>query len=269
MFRRLWQGCRSPQLTSRLRYNTAGDVRLKGVGPSRLLPPTRSWIRYGDGARKDHRRPAMLLAGIYGPIFLSIALLVTDETLDWPTRSQIGMQVVQSVVGQPDHESKTHNFWSLGPALLKEYVGSTGEIEYHNHYGTSDQDGAGDVVGNNHYRALRPTEESGMEDQLDVRLMTAPDPDHPGGTVVLCQVAVATAEEEPEDYVALHGGWAEDVAYSLFPAFERFAGSLPGPARGVMLVLYPQGNWYCLYWDGKRWLNLLFLEWQTAASMGL
>jgi hypothetical protein len=181
-------------------------------------------------------------------VFLSIALLVTDESLDWSTRQSAATQVVQEITGAPDHATQLHNFWAVGPALLQAHAGA-------------------DAVRHHAASTVRPTDDSGLADELEVRLMTAPDPEIPGTTLMLCQAAFVR-EEEPDFYVATHHDRMLDAAMALIPALEDFAKGY-APARGAMLVLYPDGNWYCLYFDGCRWLNMIFLEWQTAETMGL
>jgi hypothetical protein len=191
------------------------------------------------------RQPVVLRSGIYGTIYLSIALLVTDEQLDWTTRQSAGMEAVHEVTHAETHEEQLKRFWALGPALLKAHSGK-------------------DVQ---HHEPIQPTEDSGLADDLEVRLMTVPDPETPGATLVLCQAAFVD-EEEPEFYVATHYDRMSDAAHSLFPDFEKFAKSY-NSAKGALLIIHPDGNWYCLYYDGHRWLNMIFLEWQTAASIGL
>ncbi|KAI4596829.1 hypothetical protein KJ359_005173 [Pestalotiopsis sp. 9143b] len=188
---------------------------------------------------------AALRSGTYGTIFLSIALLVTDETLDWPTRQSLGIQAVDDVLNAETHEQQLEAFWILGEALLKAHSGTTPDF----------------------HEPIRPEEESGLADDLVVRLMTVPDPETPGKNLVLCQAAFID-EEDPEFYVATHSDRMADAAHSLFSGFEEFAKSHDA-SKGAMLIVHPGGSWYCLYYDGHRWLNLIFLEWQTAASIGL
>lgn len=220
----------------------------------------------GSSSTARAAAPILLRSGIYGTVYLSIALLVTDESLDWGTRQSAATQVVQDVTGAPDHETQLRNFWALGPALLQAHAGG-GSVGG----GGGDDDGANgtatEVVVRHHEGGLQPAADSGFEGELDVRLMTAPDPETPGGTLVLCQAAFMR-EEEPEFYVATHHDRMLDAAMALIPSFEDFARTCAAPTRGAMLVLYPDGNWYCLYFDGRRWLNMIFLEWQTAETMG-
>lgn len=187
----------------------------------------------------------VLRSGIYGTIYLSIALLVTDESLDWATRQNVGIEAVQEITHAESHEEQLDRFWALGPALLKAHSGQDAE----------------------HHEPLKPSEESGLAEDLVVRLMTAPDPEVPGQNLVLCQAAFVE-EEVPDFYVATHSDRMSDAAHSLFPEFEQFTKD-HNATKGALLIIHPDGNWYCLYYDGKRWLNMIFLEWQTAASMGI
>ncbi|KAH6658511.1 hypothetical protein BKA67DRAFT_656701 [Truncatella angustata] len=187
----------------------------------------------------------VLRSGFYGTIYLSIALLVTDETLDWTTRQNVGIEAVQEITRAETHEEQLKRFWALGPALLKAHTGT--DVQHHD--------------------PIQPTEDSGLEEDLEVRTMTAPDPESPGTDLLLCQAAFVH-EEEPEFYVSTHHNRMADAAHSLSPGFEEFARS-QNVKKGALLLIHPDGNWYCLYYDGRRWLNMIFLEWQTAESMGL
>ncbi|KAI1848614.1 hypothetical protein JX266_005473 [Neoarthrinium moseri] len=240
MFRGLWKGWRSLP-SAQARFNSTPNQSQFRANVIRLLR--------NNGARSLAARPrpknsSVLYANIYGSIYLSIALLVTDDSLDWLTRRHAGVEAVQEITLAKDFATKTKNFWALGPALLHAYSGK--DVEHH--------------------EGLQPTEESGMVDELEVRLMTVPDPDDSDTTLFLCQ-ATFKSEAEPEFYVATRSNRMEDAAYSLMPSVDK-VNQQHLAARGLLLLLYPDGSFHCLYYDGRRWLNLLFLEWQTAESMG-
>ncbi|KAK7911181.1 hypothetical protein PG985_013662 [Apiospora marii] len=204
--------------------------------------------RHGAGPK-----PRVLRAHIYGTLFLSVALLVPDESMDWDARSELGIKTVQDILRPATYAEKKHEFMMTGAALLALYSGGQ----------------ADDVQV--HETPLVATAESQMEGHLQNLVLTAPDPEVPGGTLVLCQ-SVFVDDHEPEFYVSTHGSMNNDAAEALIPPFEEFARTLRaaggGPVRGAMLLLEASGSWKCIYWDGKRWFNLIFLEWQTAESMG-
>lgn len=197
------------------------------------------------------RKPTMLLAHVYGTLYLSIALLVTDESLSWDARCALGIETVQAVLRLATYEERKAEFMLTGVALLAAFSGLVPEqLQAHDSF------------------AVSP--ESGMTGELQSWVTTAPDPEVKGGTLLLCQ-GVFASDDEPELYVSTHGSMNNDAAEALMPPFEAFARSLEaqgGPVRGALMVLQPSGDWKCIYWDGKRWFNLIFLEWQTAESLG-
>ncbi|KAK8040983.1 hypothetical protein PG994_013990 [Apiospora phragmitis] len=196
-------------------------------------------------------KPTILRAHIYGTLFLSIALLVPDESLSWDERSELGIKTVQDVTSPASYAEKKAEFMKTGAALLSMFSGGGSEVvQVH--------------------EPLAATAESQLDGgQLENWVMTAPDPEVAGGTLVVCQ-SVFAADDEPDFYVSTHGSMNNDAAEALIPAFEAFAATLRprGPVRGAMMLIQASGDWKCIYWDGKRWFNLIFLEWQTAESMG-
>ncbi|KAK8110234.1 uncharacterized protein PG998_006691 [Apiospora kogelbergensis] len=182
----------------------------------------------------------MLLAHVYGTLYLSIALLVTDESLSWDARCALGIETVQAVLRLATYEERKAEFMLTGVALLAAFSGLVPEqLQAHDGF------------------AVSP--ESQMTGELQSWVTTAPDPEVKGGTLLLCQ-GVFASDDEPELYVSTHGSMNNDAAEALMPPFEAFARSLE--AQGG------RGDWKCIYWDGKRWFNLIFLEWQTAESLG-
>ncbi|KAK6849310.1 hypothetical protein PG995_013143 [Apiospora arundinis] len=222
-----------------------------------IQPPQSSSKQQHQGHNRSHHagttsaRPTVLKAHVYGTLFLSIALLVTDESIDWDRRIELGIDMVQNVTSPPTYAGKKLEFEIVGAGLLSLFSGAGPDtLQLH--------------------EGLTATAESQMADQLENWVMTAPDPDVEGGTLILCQ-SVFVGEDEPDFYVSTHGSMNNDAAEALMPPFEEFAATLKakgGPVRGALLLLQASGDWKCIYWDGKRWFNLIFLEWQTAESMG-
>ncbi|KAK8135641.1 hypothetical protein PG984_003581 [Apiospora sp. TS-2023a] len=231
--------------------NAALQQQKLHIRPPQGIPrqcPSQHRSRHGASPK-----PTVLRAHIYGTLFLSIALLVPDESLTWDARCELGIKTVQDIVRPATYAEKKHEFMMTGAALLALYSGGQ----------------ADDVQV--HEQPLVATAESQMEGQLQNLVLTAPDPEVKGGTLVLCQ-SVFLDDHEPEFYVSTYGSMNNDAAEALIPPFEDFARKLQaaggGPVRGAMLLLQASGDWKCIYWDGKRWFNLIFLEWQTAESMG-
>ncbi|KAI0836973.1 hypothetical protein F5Y06DRAFT_98001 [Hypoxylon sp. FL0890] len=243
MFRRLWAGPRGPA-TNRLSFTY------------RLWPRQQShqsfFTRRAPAAhrsRPHQSQPRILQAaqrGIYGSIFMSIAMLVTDKSLDYSERQELALKTVYDIITEADEEKKIKRYWETGLQLLAQYSGA--EIEHHGR--------------------LHPDPEAGWSDEeLVTWLMSAPDPDYPGWTFVLCQ-ALLRDPSPAEVYIALHGNRATDATEALLPAFEEFASARDGPVRGVVLLMQPDGDWKSVYFDGKRWINVVYLEWQTPATLG-
>lgn len=177
---------------------------------------------------------------------MSVALLVTDTTLDIRERQALALKTVYDIINEKDEATKLKRYWDTGLWLLEIYSGA--EVEHHG--------------------PLPPVKDSGWtDDELETRLMTAPDPDFEG-TFVFCQALLFVEEEETDVYLAQNGNRVTDATEALLPTFEAFARDCGGPVRGVILLVQPDGDWKSVYFDGKRWINVVYLEWQTPASLG-
>lgn len=177
---------------------------------------------------------------------MSIAMLVTDENMSYPERQELALKTVYNIIFEQDEEAKLKRYWETGRWLLATYSGT--EVQDHGYLQAAPDSGWGD-------------------DDLEARLMTTPDPDFPGTTFIFCQ-AVLYDFEPSEVYIAQHGNRATDAAEAMLSAFESFARHQEGPVRGVILLMQPNGDWKSLYFDGKRWINVVYLEWQTPATLG-
>ncbi|KAI1075945.1 hypothetical protein F5B20DRAFT_557629 [Whalleya microplaca] len=232
MFRRFWAGPRCPA------FNFPAYFRPRPQSQPcfthRLAGPR-------HGPRGHTPQPKVLKAGIYGTIYISIALLMTNESLDWETRSRIAIDEVEKVMSAQDTETKTKRYWELAPRLLKRWSGAK-------------------VVRHDRLRGVDP--ESPW--QVEIRMMTTKDPDKPGGTFVLCQGLIV----DPANPNAYFWDFRK-VTEPLLPAFETFAKKYGPDTRGALLIYQPNGGFQTVYFDGKRAFNVAFLEWQTAASIGL
>ncbi|RWA11540.1 hypothetical protein EKO27_g3581 [Xylaria grammica] len=250
MLRQLGVGCRNPahSLASRLFRSPRPQSRLSWqrhfFSQSRIPrqaprsgPQTNYHRQNGNGARQLH-------AGIYASVCVSIGFLVLNDTLDFKVRRRIGIEVVQSVTGQKDVKERWIKFYETGHWLLTAYCG--GHVEYHED-------------------AIRAPDDCGL---VNVTIFSSRDPDVEGGTVVLCLVALRN--QEGDTYFPTNGNRLTDVTESLIPKVEAFASGLEASpkVRGAMVLLEEDGDWKSLYWDGMRWINVVYLEWQTAESMG-
>lgn len=177
---------------------------------------------------------------------MSIAMLVTDTTLDYKERQELALKTVYDIITELDEKKKLKRYWETGLQLLGLYSGA--EIQHHGH--------------------LQPDPQAGWrDDELETWLLSTPDPDYPGWTFVFCQALLH--DLDPSDvYIAQHGNRATDATEALLPAFEDFARDRDGPVRGVILLMQPNGDWKSVYFDGKRWINVVYLEWQTPATLG-
>ncbi|KAI0870181.1 hypothetical protein GGS24DRAFT_493191 [Hypoxylon argillaceum] len=249
MLRQLWAAYRNPA-----RSLSASFLR------SPRPQPTSPWQRYlfsrsgisRQGPRISHhgqntKGPRPLQARVYATIFVSIGFLVLDEELDWQMRCMIARDVVQHITLAPDTDCRQARFWKMGKMLLAEYSGS--EVEHHE-----------DVC---HIPA-----DAVWASDLGTRVLTAPDPEVEGGTLVLCLASLRGLDNE--FYLPATNNRLYDVASTLIPQIEAFARGLDASprVRGAML-LEEKGAWISLYWDGTRWINVIYLEWQTAESIGL
>lgn len=178
---------------------------------------------------------------------MSIGMLVTDTSLDFSERKRLAMKAVYGIIMEEDLQVMLLRYWSTGDWLLRLYSGAA-------------------VT---HHGRLRPAAESGWsDDELDARLMSTPDPDFPGSTFLLCQAVLYDREQdESEVYVSEFGSRSADATEALLASFEAFAKECKEPVRGVLLLMESDGGWRSIYFDGKRWINVLYLEWQTAANL--
>ncbi|KAI0179873.1 hypothetical protein GGR52DRAFT_216180 [Hypoxylon sp. FL1284] len=223
-----------------------------GGGRRRSEGGGRGSYYYDGGRRRAHARTLRAAAsGIYGTIFMSIVMLVADESMSYQSRQALALSSVYDIMQERDPDEKIRRYWATGRAALEAYAAAGGPDDVV-------------VCG-----AVRPDPRAGWaDDEIDAVVMTAPDPEWPGGTLVFCQ-AVLFDMEPDAIYVAEHGNRATDAAEALLVTVEEFARDLGGPVRGGLLIMQPSGDWKSLYFDGKRWINVVYLEWQTAASMGL
>jgi hypothetical protein len=205
-----------------------------------------------QGFRAAHPPPGpgfkTLHAGMLNfAVYMSIAILLTDPALqdDWRDRRNAGLEIVQSVTLEQDVHTRLKRFWELGPSLLSSYCRSP-------------------VT---HHGALPLGPESDWRDEIETRLFSAPDPDDPEKNFVVCQVSFKD-QTELDSYVAVYGNILTDVAEDILPTFEKTA-KAHGMNRGAVLILQPSSDWKSIYFDGKRYISVVFLEWQTAESMGL
>ncbi|KAI0380472.1 hypothetical protein F5Y04DRAFT_257453 [Hypomontagnella monticulosa] len=246
MLRRLWAGPRGSATTTKFssRFWRPQQTNRSFFTP----PPTRT--QQGPRTRQSRQSQSRILhashAGIYGSICMSVAMLVTDTTLDFRERQALALKTVYDIVNERDEATKLKRYWDTGLWLLGIYSGA--EIEHHG--------------------PLRPVKNSGWtEDELETRLMTTPDPDF-DGTFVFCQALLFDDYRDTDVYVAQNGNRVTDATEALLPTFEAFAKECRGPVRGVILLVQPDGDWKSVYYDGKRWINIVYLEWQTPASLG-
>ncbi|TGJ84568.1 hypothetical protein E0Z10_g4183 [Xylaria hypoxylon] len=247
MLRQLGVGCRNPahSLTSRLfrspQLPSSLSWQQRLFSQSKIPrhgPRTNHYRQNGNGTRQ-------LQARIYGSIYTSIGFLVLNEALDWDVRRAMGVETVENIALEKDANEMWRKFEETGQSLLAAYTGA--DVEYHED-------------------AIRVPSDV---DSVEAKVFTAPDPDVEGGIMLLCLAELK--DPEGDTYFASNGNRLTDVTDSLAPKVEAFASSLEASpkVRGVMLLLQQDGDWKSLYWDGKRWLNVVYLEWQTAESMGL
>ncbi|ORY58724.1 uncharacterized protein BCR38DRAFT_446388, partial [Pseudomassariella vexata] len=183
---------------------------------------------------------------LFGAIYVSIGLLVVSEPdLDFQGRQQLGVDIVQSLTQEKDQETRHQRFWEIGPVILESHSGFP--VTQHG--------------------ALPLDSKSEWRNQIETQVFSAPDPDDREKNFVVCQVYF----KEPQDlefYVSVYGNLLTDVTEDIIPTYENTAKAL-NVNRGVLLLLAPNGDWKSIYYDGKRYVSVVFLEWQTAESMGL
>ncbi|KAJ8108841.1 hypothetical protein ONZ43_g6304 [Nemania bipapillata] len=194
--------------------------------------------------RNEKQGPRQLQAGgISAIIYMSIACLVLDESRDWASRRSVGIQVVDLVLQEKDETQKRVNFFALGWDLLRRY--SCGDIEHHPD-------------------AIRITDEEGWVNGFEITVLTAPDPDVKNGTFVLCLGMEKSPQPGEDNHIPACHESLTDATFTLIPQVEVFAHGLEGSpsVRGAMLLLRRDNSWKSVYWDGKRWINIVFLEWR-------
>ncbi|KAJ2985928.1 hypothetical protein NUW58_g5275 [Xylaria curta] len=244
MHRQIWAGCRNPvrSLTSSLFRSTQPQQGLQcqrhfsQAEIQRQIARTKCYDRNGKGPRRLH-------AGIHGTIFTSIALLVLNDTLDFESRKLLGYKMVESIRWVEDVESRFSKFRQTGESLLAGYSG--GPVEYHE-----------GVVRN-------------LGDGTDVKILTAPDPDVEGGTLPPRPVTLSDLDSTCIS-PSRGGNRFADTADALIPKLEGFASGLgySPRVRGAMVVFTHTSDWVCVYWDGKRWINIVYLEWAHMTPRG-
>ncbi|KAI3325446.1 hypothetical protein HD806DRAFT_490319 [Xylariaceae sp. AK1471] len=250
MLRLLRVGSRNPahDLTSRLcrwprsQQSITGQLHFSSrPGIPRHGPRTNNHDQNGKGPRQLH-------AHIFCSIYTSIGFLVLNEALDWDTRRALAVDTVQSITLEMDTEQRWRKFYETGESLLAAYSGA--EVEHHE-------------------GAIRLRADDGWGDEIETRILTAPDPDVEGGILVLSLTTLRDPEEET--YLPINGNRLTDATEAVLPEIEAFASRLPNSprVRGAILLLEQNRDWKCVYWDGKRWINIVYLEWQTAESMNL
>ncbi|KAI8963481.1 hypothetical protein F5Y11DRAFT_319380 [Daldinia sp. FL1419] len=240
MFQRLWPGLRSPATT-----------KFSRIYPSRIWLRPRTNASFFDsgiisqkqGSRTRLAQFKVLQAGIYGTICMSMALLVTDTSLSFKERQDLAIQTALRIAREEDEAKRLQLYWETGRSLLEKYSGAAVED----------------------YGNLRL--DQWRDDELEARLAVTPDPDVPGGLLILCQAALSEADPS-EVYVAQHTDRISDVMMDLLTAVEDFARHRGLLVRGVVLLLDAHLNWFSVYFDGKRWLNVVYFETQTPESLG-
>ncbi|KAI4861030.1 hypothetical protein F4820DRAFT_82301 [Hypoxylon rubiginosum] len=257
MLRRLSQFWAGPR--------AAAKVCPKAKSPFGTWPPRQSrqssffthkvtFPRHGPRTRQPGYGRRVLRAspsGIYGTIFMSIVMLVPADSMDYQTRREVAFATFYHVMNAPDEKTKVLRFWVTGLELFARYAGAADAAE----------------VDRTRWLVELDPASGWTRDDLQATVVTAPDPERPGGTLVFCQ-AVLYDPDPGTVYVAEHGNRATDAAEDLLVKVEEFARELGGPVRGGILLMQPNGDWKNVYFDGKRWINVVYLEWQTAASMG-
>ncbi|KAI2616854.1 hypothetical protein GGR54DRAFT_224380 [Hypoxylon sp. NC1633] len=229
MFRRLWAGSRAPAASFSCR------PWLRWQSRRRPFFSQRTAFLHRSSRPRQSRTRALLYAsaqstGIYGTIFISFAMLVTDDSL-W----KLTLDVWMAIDKEKDMATKIERYWKMGRGLLETYSGA--QVEDHGRMPPE----PGAVLGEN--------------GELHMRLMTAPDPDFAGGTVFLFQAVVfGCVDAELSVGETLH-----NTTVAALPMLNAFATGLGRPARGVTMVYMPNENDPCkvLYFDGKRWINVV------------
>ncbi|KAI1353643.1 hypothetical protein F5Y01DRAFT_275770 [Xylaria sp. FL0043] len=204
-------------------------------GIPRHGPRTHQYRQHGSSSRHLH-------AGIHCSIFTSIGALALSGETDWEVARARAIRLIGHIILEKDPEERWHTLcmmiaWSLASFCETDFD----HLGYHNH-------------------PIR------VPAFVQTTIMTAPDPEVEGGTLVVC---VGMIEDIEDTYLIENGDRLTDLAQTSIPQVEAFASKLEASpkVRGAMVLLDPGGNWKSLYWDGRRWINVVFLEWQTPESM--
>ncbi|KAI1421225.1 hypothetical protein F5Y12DRAFT_39749 [Xylaria sp. FL1777] len=242
MLRQLWAWCRNPRysLTSSLTRSSHPQPGLawqrhffSPSGIARRAPRFHQYHQNGSRSRQ-------LRAHIHTSIYMSITALVLNDAMDIDFGRAMCIRLILKIADEKDPDQKWRIFCETIQQLLSRF--SDSQLECHE-------------------GAIR------VPSFLETRLLTAPDPEVEGGTLVVFLGMVKDAGNDP--YLIDNGRWITNVALTILPEIEAFASGLESSpkVRGVALLLEPDGSWKSLYWDGKRWMNVLFLEWQDSETL--
>ncbi|KAI1296977.1 hypothetical protein F5Y03DRAFT_291997 [Xylaria venustula] len=248
MLRQFLGGCRSPP-----RILTSSLIRQSQPQPRFLLQRnffSRSGIpRHGPRTNQhgqNGNRPRYLYAHIHCTIYLSVMSIYLTEAEDWWKWRRMAIHMMIETLAEEDVTQKWKNLWALSHWLLQRFSGIE-HIDYHH---------------------INFRENGwGIPNSIEARLMTAPDPDVEGGTLMLFVGMEMDAQQET--YVVENGDPPMPHLGLIAPAMETFAREEleTWPRVRGAIVLVEHDGWTCVYWDGKRWINVNFLEWQTRESM--
>ncbi|KAI0404693.1 hypothetical protein F4802DRAFT_565955 [Xylaria palmicola] len=241
MLRQLWSGGRNPARTlangrhlgsfcrpSQLRQSPSCQRHF--LSRANIRPPSPQTNNY----RQDGEGPPLLHGGIHGTVILSLCFFLLNYKPEYYDSHIIqGENYVYNIARERDPEKRTKKLYEVGDYLLS----ALGEVE-------------------NHGRPFSVPEEG----DVDFRVLTAPNPRVKGGKTLLCLVPLRSLGDQTR--LDASGNRFKDVSEAMIPKIEAFAGRWPG-SRGAMLILDETGDWMTLLWDGKKWLNIAFLEWQS------
>ncbi|KAI0429906.1 hypothetical protein F5Y09DRAFT_309101 [Xylaria sp. FL1042] len=205
-------------------------------GIPRHGPRTNQYRQYGS-------RPRQLSAGVQCTIWTSLASLALSEDIDWEEFRFQTLAIIHSITREEDEGERWRKLCAVSGSALASF--SETELE---HFG-------------------RHTAPIQVPYDVVTGIMTAPDPEVEGGTLVVCIGMVVRTKEGL--YLTEHGDRLTDLSQDIMPKIEAFARNLEGSpkVRGCLVLLDQDGGWKSLYWDGRRWINIIFVECQTAESM--
>ncbi|KAI1258690.1 hypothetical protein F5Y18DRAFT_339049 [Xylariaceae sp. FL1019] len=248
---RVWSCTRTPSLVSNIRRTSqsiSSRQQLFSSRPNIPRPRPRNSRHNNGSGHNGHNGSYQLQSSIYASVYTTIGFIVANETLDMADRQEIGLRFVESIVLDPDETRRYQTFFAQGRELLGGFSGTE----------------ATDHVFHTSETGWNPAE-------LDVRLHSTPDPEVEGGRLFFCLASIKDLEASQLYIDELDiPSQLRDAAYAIFPVIGTFIEGLPNSprVRGALCILQDK-QWISLYWDGKRWINFVFLEWQTAESMGL